>query len=175
MSSKSRQHQLEMQHLEDLRRMRDDARRLDEDVFVRGIGRRRLQLIHEPSFVVGYAWDIRQTAKAWHLYRSTIRIEGSHAHLFGYDRLVADAGELNSWFTKACKLSVPFAPDLSDCAGCDGETFQLAIFGDLSSVISIKYWCDAPEQWKSIQHFIDAFRNYASKCIIDEDFPDCMI
>lgn len=121
-------------------------RPLTADVFMRGIGTRRLHLACAPSFADGDSWDIRQRPDTWTLYHGVIP-ESTH-RVRGCDRLVADPAELKSYFEEVCSLSLPLRPNLSGMGGFDGTFYQLAVFGDLHSEVRFQWWDDAPKKWK---------------------------
>lgn len=116
------------------------------DVHARGIGTRRLQLIVGPSFTEGMAWEVRQFENRWHLYRSDV-LSDRPLHLLGYARLSIESGILESFFNRIVSLTLPIMPTLNGMAGADGESFQLAIFGDMWSEVRFQWWSEPPQAW----------------------------
>lgn len=116
-----------------------------------GSGRRRLQLIHLPSFSPPSFWEVCELQSKWLLYSSkivgtwwpTLRVQG-------YEPIQFDGDRLRSYFERLTALHLPIAPDLSNMAGLDGVTTQLAMFGDLHSQVRFEWWSEYPPAWKPL-------------------------
>jgi len=61
-----------------------------------------------------------------------------------------DGERLRAFFDRLTSLTLPIAPDLSNLAGADGETTQLALFGDLHSHVRFQWWSDYPPAWEPL-------------------------
>ena len=152
-NKKSREYMKQREDLDAMIRAQTEERPITADVFARGIGVRSIQLVRMPSFVDGYSWDVRQRGNKWTLYRGVIPPDVRCVR--GLARLDADSDTLASFFDDICNLNISLKPDLSSMGGCDGATFQLALFGDLFSEWRIQWWSDAPSQWKSLVAIAD--------------------
>jgi hypothetical protein len=131
----------------DWEEVRTRERLATNDVHVRGIGSRRLQLIVFPSFAESRAWEVRQLQKDWKLYRSRVIGDWPSVKLRGYDPLPIDPVVLSSFFSRVVSLSLPIAPDLSGWGGLDGTVTQLAVFGDVCSEWRFQWWSQPPSNW----------------------------
>ncbi len=147
-NKKSREFMKKREDYKAMIRAQSEERSITADVFAPGIGVRRIQLIRNPSFVDGFSWDVRQRGDKWTLYRGVVPPEVQCVR--GLVRLNANSDTLASFFDEICNLNVPLKPDLSNMGGCDGTTFQLALFGDLHSEWRIQWWSHPPSQWKSL-------------------------
>lgn len=136
------------EHLVNIRKAKMECRGITEDVYIAGIGLRRIQIAHLPSFFDGCSWAVRQLGQDWFLYRSTI--QESTNSLIGYDRLLSNSGRLKDMFDNLCSIEMPIAPDLSGLGGLDGESFELAIYGDMSTSIRVSWWCNPPAKWQPL-------------------------
>ncbi len=168
MASRSREHLKCEEYLASIRRAKTECRGITEDVHIAGIGLRRIQLTHEPSFSDGCAWDVRQQGEEWFVYRSTIQ-EGADS-LIGYDRLLSAPDRLKHMFDRLCSIEIPIAPDLSGMIGLDGESFELAICGDMFSSIRVKWWCDPPTQWQELATAAADMIAYFESLEVDDSF-----
>jgi hypothetical protein len=130
--------------------VRTAARPATSDVFARGIGIRRLQLIVCPSFSDSAAWEVRQLQDEWTLFRSRVVDPWPAVQLVGYEPIAIDPAVLFSFFARVIGLTLPISPDLSGMGGCDGTVRQLAVFGDLSSEWHFQWWSQPPEQRKPL-------------------------
>ncbi|MCA9195696.1 MAG: hypothetical protein KDB03_28195 [Planctomycetales bacterium] len=168
MASRSREYLKREEHLANIRRAQTECRSIAEDVCITGIGLRRIQLVHSPSFSDGCAWDVRQLSEQWFVYRSKIQ-EGTDS-LIGYDRLLSPPDPLNRMFDRLCSIDIPIAPDLSGMVGLDGDSFELAICGDMFSSIRLKWWCDPPAQWQQIANAATDMIAYFKSLDVDSSF-----
>ena len=132
------------------RRVRDEPRFAIDDVCARGIGMRRLQLIHLPSFSESVAFEIRQAGQEWRLFRSRVAESFPALRLVGYDQVHFDSEVLASLFARVTVLSLPLAPYLNNGCGLDGDLYHLAIFGDMYSEWRFKWWSESPPQWQPL-------------------------
>lgn len=150
MGNKNRSRELLKQReiAEAFRHAQTETRDITSDVFVPGIGVRRVQLVEMPSFSEGCSWDVRQVNDTWTLYRATTPVGTAKAH--GYTQQEASSERLQAYFDELCAINLPIKPDLSACAGADGETYQIAIFGDLGTTVRIQWWTDYPSQWNEL-------------------------
>lgn len=160
MGSKRAREWRRRQDLEDaIDRARNQPRDLTDDVCIPGTGPRRLQFVLLPSFEEGHTWDVRQSANEWRVFRGRTDPTGG---VYGNDLLAADSSVLKAMFEEVCELSLPLRPDLSGHCGADGETFQLAISGDLYTDVRIAWWSDYPEQWAPVVDFAERAMEYFS-------------
>jgi hypothetical protein len=168
MASRSREYLNREEHLANMRRAKMECRGITEDVQIAGIGLRRIQIAHMPSFFDGSSWDVRQLGEDWFLYRSTIQEDTNS--LIGYDRLLSDPGRLKEIFDSLCSIEMPIAPDLSGMGGCDGESFELAIYGDMFSSIRVRWWCDPRAQWQKLATTATDMIKYFNSLELDVSF-----
>jgi hypothetical protein len=168
MASRSREYLIREEHLANIRKAKMECRGITEDVHIAGIGLRRIQIAHMPSFFDGCSWDVRQLGEDWFLYRSTIQ-EATNS-LIGYDRLLSDPCRLKDMFNNLCSIEMLIAPDLSGMGGCDGESFELAIYGDMSSSIRIRWWCDPPARWQKLTTTATDMIAYFKSLELDDSF-----
>jgi len=131
-------------------RIRTARRSALNDVRARGIGPRRLQLIVCPSFGESRAWEIRESEGEWRVYESEVVQSSPEIHLLGYRSLTVGSDVLTGYFRRVVELSLPLLPDLSNRAGVDGTTTQLAVFGDMDSGCRFQWWSEAPPQWQPL-------------------------
>jgi hypothetical protein len=147
---KVRELMLQKQHEADWERVRTEQRSAYRDVFARGIGLLRIQLIECPSFGEGQAWEVRDGPEGWLLYHPRVVSSWPEVQLVGYDKVEFSSDRLESFFGRIVELTLPIAPDLSNCAGCDGTSYQLAVFGGLFSSWRFKWWSTPPENWRPL-------------------------
>ena len=143
---------------QELLRSRVAERGITEDVPLRGIGIRRLQLVRMPSFSLGNSWDIRERDDRWRVFRADIPHDLHRA--CGYTELMADSNELRSWFERVCSISIPLRPSLTGMGGYDGTTYQLSVFGDLHSSFGCQWWSEPPSQWKPLVRIANEMLTY---------------
>ena len=152
-SKKAREFQLQRERDESKQareRAKTEARTPQANLSGPGIGIRRLQLVVLPSFQKGRAWEIREQAEAWTLYRSEAIQKGLSATLVGYEPVAVDGDTLKAVFQRVTTLSLPLKPDLSQHAGADGTLTQIAVFGDLYTEWRVQWWSRSPSQWKPL-------------------------
>jgi hypothetical protein len=141
---------LRQQDAADWERVRTATRPAAADVYARGIGLRRLQLIVCPSFSESWAWEVRQRDREWWLFGSRVAAPWPAVQLVGYVPLAADPAMLSGFFERAAGLSLPISPDLSGTGGLDGTVSQLAVFGDMFSECRFQWWSQPPAQWRPL-------------------------
>ena len=130
-------------------RLRPHARRPGEDVELRGIGLRRAHLRCTPSFGPGDAYDIRELRGGdLALYHS--EVSPRSGWMFEYVRVPIDGEALASALTQLQAIEVPIKPWVSSTSRLDGTSFEVALFGDLSSEVRFTWWEDAPPKWKPL-------------------------
>jgi hypothetical protein len=150
-NKKAREFQLQREREESKQaweRAKSEARSADVDI--PGQGTRRLQLIVLPSFQKGWAWEIRQQAETWMLYRSEAIQKRLSVTLVGYELVAVEGAALKTLFQRVTTMSLPLKPDLSQHAGADGTLTQLAVFGDLYTEWRVQWWSHSPPQWKPL-------------------------
>jgi hypothetical protein len=116
-----------------------------------GSGTARIQLIHLPSFSNPVFWEVCQLGVQWLLYSSKVVDPGwPTLRVQGYEPVPFDGKRLRSFFDRLTSLSLPVAPDLSNRAGVDGASTQLALFGDLHSRVRFEWWSEYPPAWQPL-------------------------
>jgi len=152
---------IEQQKLEAWRRVDAGVRELTEDVFIPGLGCRRIQLVYAPSLKPGYSWDLRELNNVYRLYFSKIVMEGDQRQrkLSGYGELEVDIETLMHFVGKLSTIAIPIAPDLSGIRGFDGTLYQLGFFGDLRSEVRFQWWEEGPAHWQSLIAIADEMVN----------------
>lgn len=130
--------------------IRTEARPASRDVSAGGIGHLRMQLIVCPAFEESQAWEVRQGQDDWWLFRPRVVKSWPDVQLIGYDPVPFDTAVLASFFCRVTELSLPICPDLSGYAGCDGTTYQFAVFGDRYSAWRFQWWTNYPPQWQPL-------------------------
>ncbi len=156
-------------HAENLRIAKTEIRRIDASPHVAGIGFRRCQLVHIPSFDVGYAWEIREMPDdGWYLYRSVVQDDAET--VVGFDRIICNSEELSGFFGQLRVLNLSLTPDLSGMIGLDGESYEIAICGDMFSSIRVKWWCDPPEQWEDLANIVQEMLREFNQLKVDPDY-----
>jgi hypothetical protein len=143
--------------------IRKTPRAATREVFAQGIGQLRMQLIVCPSFEEGRAWEVRSQLGLWKLFEPRIvQQSGLDVQLIGYDSVPFPLNQLAGYFDRVTALSLPIAPDLSGCSGCDGTMYQMAVFGDMFSSWRFHWWSSAPKTWQPLiaiaEEMIAAFR-----------------
>lgn len=131
-------------------RIRTEPRPATRDVFAPGIGLLRMQLIVCPSFEDASALEVRHGPQGWRLFRPRVLQSWPEVQLVGYDAVLFPADRLASYFDRVTALSLPMAPDLSGCGGCDGTMHEFAVFGDLFSSWRFRWWSQPPKQWSPL-------------------------
>jgi hypothetical protein len=149
-NKRARAFRLQQQDAANWANARSAQRSASDDVFARGIGVRRLQLIECPSFSDSRAWEVRQRDSEWWLFGSWVVEPWPAVELVGYEPLDADPAVLAEFFRRVTGLSLPIAPDLSDMGGLDGTVIQLAVFGDNFSECRFQWWSQPPDHWKPL-------------------------
>ena len=162
-NKKSREYMKQRADLADLARAQTEERPIFADVFVRGAGVRRIQVVCMPSFDDGYSWDIRELNDSWLLYRGVVSPDVQRVR--GFDRLNADPQRLQAFFDELCATTLPVRPDLSGMNGLDGTMYQLALFGDLFSALRFEWWSDFPSHWKPLVQIADRMMDYFRECL----------
>src|SRR5262245_43316999 len=94
-------------------RVRTEVRPATCDVYARGIGLLRIQLIKSPSFEETRSWDVRNGPNGWTLYQSRGVPGHRELQLVGYDNIPFPPDKLATYFARLINLSLPIAPDLS--------------------------------------------------------------
>jgi hypothetical protein len=146
---------LQQQDAADWDRVRTATRAAADDVYARGIGQRRLQLIVCPSFSESRAWEVREADGEWWLFGSQVVASWPAVQLVGYEPLDADPAALSVFFERAAGLSLPISPDRSGMSGLDGTVIQLAIFGDMFSECRFQWWSQPPAHWQPLTDLAD--------------------
>lgn len=141
------------------------SRRRTEDVSIPGLGRWRVQLLHEPSFDQGYCWEMRLIDDKFRLFRSdVVKSYSGLTVLRGYQEIDADLRELEHFFQRLCRITLPIGPHISNTGGLDGTLFELALIGDLSTSVRFQWWSDPPAQWQELgpitSEMIEAFKSW---------------
>ncbi len=149
-NQRARQLAIEQQSAKEWDAIRTSTRSATDDVNVRGIGFRRLQVIVCPSFEDSRAWEVRQLEDEWWLYESDVVQSRPTIQLVGYNLISMDWEVLASFFKRIVSLSIPVSPDLSGGGGLDGKVIQLAVFGDLYSEWRFQWWSQSPTHWKPL-------------------------
>ena len=141
------------EHAENLRIAKTEIRRIDASPHVAGIGFRRCQLVHNPAFEAGYAWEICEMPNdGWYLYRSVLQEDAES--VVGFDRIICDSELLAGFFSQLCASNLSLTPELSGMIGLDGESYEIAICGDMFSSIRVKWWGGPPEQWEDLANVV---------------------
>lgn len=164
------------------RRAQEGARLLHEDVGWPGAGARALQVVHQPSFDPGFAWEIRKPVgefieanPMWELpkpegefavYRSSAEhVWGLGTLLRGYSQLAVSSDKLESYWEAVRSVAVDLSPLYNGMGGLDGVRFQLALFGDMYSSVRFTWWSTYPPNWEPLdriaREMIDTFRGAA--------------
>ena len=158
---RARQLVIEQQNAKDWDVARSATRAAADDVHVRGIGFRRLQVISCPSFDKSRAWEVRQLDDKWSLYESNVAESWPMIQLVGYNLVSNSSTVFASLFSRLAALTIPLSPDLSGMGGLDGTMTQLSIFGDLYSAWRFQWWSQSPVLWKPLvelaNEMIDTF------------------
>lgn len=141
------------------KRAENSIRDLSEDVFIPGIGLRRVQLVYAPSFKPGYSWDVRQLGNGCRIFRSEIIVENHQYKVSGYRELQANTDTLRDFLERLRKITLPIAPDFSGLGGLDGDSHQLAFIGDLHSEIRFQWWQKGPTHWQPLIAIADEMRS----------------
>jgi hypothetical protein len=131
-------------------RVRNEPRRAVDDVYARGIGIRRLQLLFLPSFADAVALEMRQAGTEWRLFSSRVSEPWPPLSLVGYDQVPFASDKLATYFARVTALSLPLAPYLNNSCGLDGTMFHLAVFGDMFSEWRFQWWSDSPPAWQPL-------------------------
>jgi hypothetical protein len=136
-------------------RARTTPRRPTE--LVRGLdsGVRRFQVVRCPSFSPSQFWEICDSGAEWALYRSDVVEARPQLMVIGYEQVKFPSVELHAFFKRLVRLSFPIAPDLSEMAGLDGETTELALFGSFHSEVRFTWWSMSPAGWKPMVKVVD--------------------
>ena len=145
------------------KRAQEEPRLATHDVHARGIGFRRLQLIVLPSFDESSAFEVREQADEWQLFRSQVVESFPTLRLIGYDRVETKSTILEAYFDRITALSLPLKPDLSGGDGLDGVSYQLALFGDLFTEWRFQWWSTSPSQWDPLRCIADEMLQEFSK------------
>jgi hypothetical protein len=130
-------------------RIRTEPRHLTSDVYIRGIGIRRIQLIVYPSFEPVFVWDVREGPEGWRLFRPRA-LEPESGLVTGYDEIPFATDRLSSFFEKVTGITLPIAPDLSSTGGADGTEYELSVTGDLGTSWRFRWWSQAPNHWRPL-------------------------
>ena len=161
-NKKARQYQKQSEEAEAWHIARFEPRQIETDVDVPGIGLRRVQLVYAPSFDPGYSWDIRQLVDSFRLYRSHVSVADRDYVLKGYRQLDIPSDVLKQYFADLKSLTLSVEPVLNGMMGLDGPSYQLAIFGDMSSSVRFTWWSNPPSQWRRMadiaEYMIETFR-----------------
>lgn len=130
-------------------RVRTEPRSVHADAHARGIGMRRLQLVVAPSFEPVVVWEVRQ-GREWQLVRP--RVVGTEPELLvvGHEVVPIESAALATYFERVAAINLPLRPDTGGCAGCDGTTYELAVFGEGFSGWRFRWWTSWPEQWRPL-------------------------
>ncbi len=140
---------------------RNRPRGLHDNVVILGAGSRRVQLIYAPSFEQGYSWDLRELDKEFRIYRSDIKLVNGERKALGYSELQANSNALKLFVYELESTELSLTPDHSGRGGFDGTSFQIALFGDLSSAVRFQWWGKGPSQWQELieiaREMIDLF------------------
>jgi hypothetical protein len=131
------------------------VRELSDDICIFGIGERRIQLIHAPSFEIGYSWDVRELGDTYRLFRSQVILDDRKFKLTGYVELDVDVDVLRHFLVQLRVISLPIVPDFSGCGGFDGTRRQLAFSGDLASEVRFQWWSEYPAHWQVLVSLAD--------------------
>jgi hypothetical protein len=123
------------------------VRELTEDLHIPGIGLRRIQLVHAPSFEIGYSWDLRVLDGDYRLFCSRIIEDDGRHKLSGYSELQVDVDAIKHFLERLGEIALPIAPDFSGNDGLDGTLRQLAFVGDLHSEVRFQWWSEYPAHW----------------------------
>jgi hypothetical protein len=139
------------------------ARAVYEDVVWPGCGARVLQLVHEPSWDIGFAWEIRKQEDEFAVYRSSLAPAGGlGTQLWGYSQLEVSSDRLKSYWEGVRQVAVGLSPLYTGGGGFDGTLIQLALFGDMHSSVRFIWWSEYPPKWEPLdriaREMIDTFR-----------------
>jgi hypothetical protein len=146
---------------------RETLRDLNRDVGLfclgRGAGCRVLQVVHEPSFDPGFAWEIRKSEDEFAVYRSSVECFWHlRTVLRGYSQLEVSSNTLESYWKEVREIAVELSALDNPIAGFDGEMFQLTLFAGFTSV-RFAWWSEPPVEWVPLHaitlDMIDAFRD----------------
>jgi hypothetical protein len=127
-----------------------EPRNLNEDVHIRGIGIRILNIKYIASFEDKYLWDIRLIDDRFEIYQSKIDFDGNRIFALGYEKLEITSKTLRQYFDVLKEASFPIAPLLDKGLGIDGTEFELIFSGSLNSEIAFRWWSTWPQQWACI-------------------------
>lgn len=149
---RSREYRKQEEHRVAWDQARTAPRDFVEDVFVPGIGARRLQVVFAPSFEQGFAWEVRILGSTWSLFRSAVSNDGPSglAKLTGYEELDCSEDLLKGYIEKLWALTLPIGPLRNNMGGADGTSYHLALFGDLLSEVRFQWWSESPPQWEPL-------------------------
>lgn len=131
-------------------RLANTPREIGAELIIPGLGLRRLQLVYVPSSDPGYAWGIRDPRGSLHLYQSEAICAGRQLQAKGYSQLDTPGDRLKEYPDTAWSVQLPIGPTRSNLGGLDGETWQLALCGDLHSRVRLEWWSKPPEQWQPL-------------------------
>jgi hypothetical protein len=116
-----------------------------------GSGKQRIQLIYLPSFSSPAFWEVCLLDSEWVLYSAKVIDPGwPTITVQGYEPVQFDGNRLRSYFDRLASLTLPIAQHSDDQAVLDGETTQLALFGDLFSFVRFQWWSEYPPAWEPL-------------------------
>ena len=130
-------------------RVRTEPRSVLADVHARGIGLRRLQLVIAPSFEPAAVWEVRQ-GREWQLVRPQVVGKDPELLVVGHEVVTFASAALAAYFERVSAIQLPLRPDTGGCCGCDGTTYEFAVFGEGFSGWRFRWWSSWPEQWRPL-------------------------
>jgi hypothetical protein len=127
-----------------------------------GSGVERIQLIHSPSFDVARFWEVCELRPSGEfvLYSSTVQEHSwRNLRVQGYEPVPFESDRLRAFLERLKTVQMPIAPALNGLGGLDGETTQLALFGDLHSQVRFQWWSDPPPGWEPLVEIANEMRS----------------
>jgi hypothetical protein len=128
-------------------------------MFEEEVGKLRVQLVWLPTFGAKGFWEVREGGKGeWKLYRSDVVLGHPELVVQGYVEVTFAGEALRGYFRRLQELVVPVAVDCSGQSGRDGEETELALCGDLSSVVRFRWWSEFPRGWGPLVRIAEEMR-----------------
>jgi hypothetical protein len=152
---KRREWEREQERQRDMERAMTMPRLVDEPVGWWGSGLPILQLIRLPSFEPEEAWEVRRPPEGLVVYASSVRRIGFRSlQLVGMQPLEVPSRTLEEFWAEVTSLELSLDID-GDRQGLDGTSYELAVFGELSVRIRVRWWEQPPPRWEPLGNLAD--------------------